>query len=433
MSAITTIDQIISPLPVRVLNKCAGWLNGAVSRSFSLETALETARRRCSLADFGGNDFIEPLSRLLESCERDAQLNLIGKTALRSDVVRILSNRLLMRRDRMQQPEIADQQIRAPVFIVGLPRTGTTLLHTLLASDRAHRSPLTWEVMEPSPATRANKHRRVERAAQNLAWLERLAPNFGEVHSIGARLPQECVSLMSPSFLSDQFDTMYNVPSYRAWFLRRDLLPAYNFHLQFLQHLQQRKSARRWILKAPAHMFALPTLLAVYPDALFVQTHRAPLQAVTSVSSLITILRRIFSDVVDPIEIGAEALRYWAGTLARFLHDRDQLPAARVFDLDYLELRRDPIAAVHRLYRHFQWSLSSETERRMRAALARQSHGRRTVHRYELERFGFRPEQETEFFGAYCERFGVCSGSRFAQSANGAESPLLQVSAGRQR
>ena len=108
----------------------------------------------------------------------------------------------------------------------------------------------------------------------------------------GAELPQECVvALMSPTFMSDQFDTMYNVPSYRAWFLKQDLLPAYEYHRRFLQHLQQRCDAGRWILKAPTHMFALSTLLSVYPDALFVQTHRTPLDAIASVSSLITILR----------------------------------------------------------------------------------------------------------------------------------------------
>src|SRR5207248_5993088 len=123
-------------------------------------------------------------------------------------------------------------------------------------------------------------------------------------------------------------------------------------HRRFLQHLQERENGRRWILKAPTHMFALPTLLVTYPDALFLQTHRSPLEAITSVSSLITILRRVFSDAVDPVEIGTEAMRYWSKTLTKFVGERDRLRPERIFDISYVELRRDPITAVRRVYKH---------------------------------------------------------------------------------
>ena len=158
--------------------------------------------------------------------------------------------------------------------------------------------------------------------------------------------------------MSDQFDTMYYVPSYRAWFFRQDLLPAYEYHRRFLQHLQFRHSARRWVLKAPTHMSALPTLLSVYPDALFMQTHRAPLEAMASVSSLITILRRVFSDSVDPFVVCSDATQYWSETLERILPERDRLPPERICDVDYFEIRRDPIAVARRIYQHFGWLLS---------------------------------------------------------------------------
>src|SRR5205809_6840580 len=151
---------------------------------------------------------------------------------------------------------------------------------------------------------------------------------------------------MSPTFMSDQFDTMYNVPTYRAWFFKQDLRPAYEFHRRSLQQLQFRQSAERWILKAPAHMFAAPALLSIYPDARFVQIHRDPIEAVASVSSLVTILRRVFSDAVDPVQIGQDALVYWAQALKTFLRVRDQLPASRVCDLHYTELRNNPIVAA---------------------------------------------------------------------------------------
>jgi hypothetical protein len=324
-------------------------------------------------------------------------------------VLRILRNRLLLQRDQRLHPEIAQHEIRSPLFVLGLPRTGTTFLHTLLSADPENRAPLTWEVMEPSPPTNAEKHRRIRRTSQNLACLEWMAPNFRQLHPVGAHLPQECVSLMSPTFLSDQFDTMYNVPGYREWFLRQDLQPAYAFHRRFLQHLQERKNRRRWVLKAPTHMFALPTLLSTYPDALFVQTHRAPFEAITSVSSLITILRRVFSDAVDPMKIGEEAMHYWSSTLSKFLLQRDRLPPERVLDISYLELRRDPIGTVRSIYEYFGWPFSAPAENRMRDFLAKQPRDLHGFHRYEPGQFGLQPEHEQEYFSNYCERFSVSS------------------------
>src|SRR5207245_10268198 len=154
--------------------------------------------------------------------------------------------------------------------------------------------------------------------------------------------------------------------SYRAWFSCQRLRPAYEYHRGFLQHLQVRRSARRWVLKAPTHMFALPTLLAVYPDALFVQTHRAPLDAMASVSSLITILRRVFSDAVDPQTVCREAIDYWSKTLDTFLQERGRLAEHRVCDVNYAEIRRDPLVAGRRIYSHFGWSLPQEFEQRLR-------------------------------------------------------------------
>ena len=409
MQSAVSIDRFRSPIAIRALNKFGAMFNGKVSRRLTPDGLMETAKRRAGLDDFGDGDFREPLARLLESCWRDARLNVIGNIALRSDVLRILRNRLLLQRDRRLHPEIGQHEIRSPLFVLGLPRTGTTFLHTLISADPENRAPLTWEVMEPSPPTNAEKHRRIRRTSQNLACLEWMAPNFRQLHPVGAYLPQECVSLMSPTFLSDQFDTMYNVPGYREWFLRQDVQPAYAFHRRFLQHLQERKNRRRWALKAPTHMFALPTLLSTYPDALLVQTHRAPVGAITSVSSLITILRRVFSDAVDPMKIGEEAMHYWSSTLSKFLLQRDRLPPERVLDISYLELRRDPIGTVRSIYEYFGWPFSAPAENRMRDFLAKQPRDLHGFHRYEPGQFGLRPEHEQEYFANYCERFSVSS------------------------
>jgi hypothetical protein len=367
---------------------------------------IETARRRGGLDDFGEGDFFEALSRLLESCQTEAQLNLIGKIALRTNVLQTLYSRLRMERDRQLYPEIARQEIREPLFIIGLPRSGTTLLHTLLAADPEHRSPLMWEVMTPSPPTSNDETRRIQRATRSCKWFNWLAPTFRHVHAVDAKVPQECVGLMSPTFMSDQFDTMYYVPSYRAWFFRQDLQPAYEYHRRFLQHLQFRRAGRRWVLKAPTHMFALPALLSVYPDALFVQMHRTPIEAMASVASLITILRSAFSDGVDPLVVCRDSIQYWSETMEKFLEDRDRLLNGRICDIDYNQICRNPIAAVGRIYDHFGWSLSLEAERRMRALMARRAGNGRGNHHYQLAEFGVVPGEVLRAFAPYCRRFG---------------------------
>lgn len=415
-SSATTLDQTRPTLPVRLLNGCGALLDKSPILRTPLRSVdlIETAKRRCGLDDFGGGDFFEGISRLLDSCQREAQLNLIGRIVLRADLIRILCSRLFIQRDRKAYPSIVRQKIREPLFIVGLPRSGTTVLHTLLASDPDHRVPLTWEVMTPSPPTHDNEKRRIQRAISSCNCFNWLAPTFRQVHPVGAELPQECVSLMAPTFMSDQFDAMYYIPSYRAWFFRQDLRPAYEYHRRFLQHLQVRQNARRWVLKAPTHMFALPSLLDVYPDALFVQTHRAPLDAMASVSSLITILRRVFSDAVDPLTVCREAIDYWSKTLAKFLQERAVLAEHRICDVDYVEIHRDPLAVVRRIYGHFGWSLSQKVEERMRRALASQPEERHRLHRYDLSQFGVEEAESAARFAVYCDRFGLAARRKYA-------------------
>jgi len=405
----TTLQQIRPQLPIRLFNGFGALLEKTQIRSTRVVATdlIETAKRRCGLDDFGEGDFSEALSRLLQSSQDEARLNLIGKIALKVDVLEILGARLQMERDRQLYPNISRQVIREPLFIVGLPRSGTSVLHRLLAADPEHRSPLLWELRSPSPPTAADEKRRIQRATQSCSFFNWLVPTFRYVHVVGAEVPQECVSLMAPTFLSDQFDAMYYVPSYRSWFFWQDLQPAYEYHRLFLQHLQFRRDGRRWILKAPTHMFAMPSLLSVYPDALFVQTHRMPVDAMASVSSLVTILRSAFSDAVDPIKVCREAIDYWSEAMNRFLRERDRLPDGRITDVRYDEICRDPIRVVQRIYDYFGWSLSAEAEQRMRALVAGQGGRQSTNHRYDLSQFGSSAEEVLNAFAPYCQRFGL--------------------------
>jgi len=409
----TTLRQMRPLLPVRLFNGFGALLEKSRIPSTRLSPAdlIANAKRRSSLDDFGEGDFSEALSRLLDSCQDEARLNLIGKIALKTDVLETLCARLEMERDRQFYPDITHQEIREPLFIVGLPRSGTSVLHRLLGADPEHRSPLMWEVRSPSPPTRDDEKRRIQSAMQGCKFFNWIVPTFRYVHTVGANVPQECVSLMTPTFLSDQFDAMYYVPSYRAWFFRQNLQPAYEYHRRFLQHLQFRRAGRRWILKAPTHMFAMPALLSVYPDALFVQTHRTPVDAMASVSSLVTILRSAFSDAVDPLIVGREAIDYWSETMKKFLRERDRLENNRICDIQYDEIRRDPIRAVRRIYEYFGWSLSHEAERRMRALVASQAKRQSANHRYDLSQFGSSAGEVFSVFETYCQRFGFAEPS----------------------
>ena len=386
----TTLQQIRPQLPVRLFNGFGALLEKTripPTRLFATDL-IETAKRRSGLDDFGEGAFFEALSRLLESSQDEARLNLIGKIALKTDVLETLCARLQMERDRRLYPDITRREIHEPLFIVGLPRSGTSVLHRLLGADPEHRSPLMWEVRSPSPPTRDDEKPRIQRATQSCNFFNWLVPTFRYVHTVGAEVPQECVSLMTPTFLSDQFDAMYYVPSYRAWFFRQDLRPAYKYHRRFLQHLQFRRPGRRWILKAPTHMFAMPALLSMYPNALFVQTHRTPVDSMASVASLVTILRSAFSDAVDPFIVCREAIDYWSETMDKFLRERDRLPNNRICDIQYDEIRREPIRAVRRIYEYFGWSLSREAEQRMRVLVASQAERQSANHRYDLSQFG---------------------------------------------
>jgi hypothetical protein len=379
--------------------------------SLDEEGILTAARRQTGLRDFSGEEFRGALRRLLLDFDREAGLTLLGRFVARRDTVSLLAHRLQLAEDRRRHPGIAKERIVRPLFIVGLPRTGSTLLHHLLAQDPASRVAQAWEVMAPSPPPEAGRYEtdpRIARAARQLRWMDRLAPAFKAIHPLGARLPLECMAITSPSFLSQRFHTMYRVPHYQAWLGRQDPGPAYEFHRRFLQHLQWRTPARRWVLKAPSHAHGAHTLFETYPDALVVQTHRDPVAVLASVASLTSVLRAAFADRVDGLEIGAEVTRHWEDGLERLMQIRGEPRlAGRFFDVHHHELVEDPLGTVRRLYAHFDLGLGAPAEARMRQHLAESPRDRNGTHAYSLAAFGLDPDDLRRRFKAYGEHFGI--------------------------
>jgi len=377
-----------------------------------LECLLDEARQRAGHDEGGLRDIEDPLRRLLDSYERDAGLTFIGRIAARRDTLRLLEFTLRMAADRRRHPEIAAQEIRRPLFLTGLPRTGTTFLHGLLAQDPANRVPYTWECMFPSPPTPRRRHvedPRIRTAERQIRWFHRLNPEFRSIHPTGARLPEECLIITSHSFLSFQFNTAHFVPTYQTWLEQQDLRPSYAAHRRFLQHLQWGSASMRWVLKAPAHVFGLEALFDVYPDAGVILMHRDPVEVVASVASLHTSLRGTFSANVDPRSVGAEQAARWADGITRALAARDGgcAPPERFIDVHYRDLVRDPIAIGRRVYEHFGLPLSSAVEARWQRFLNDNPQGKHGRHRYDLGRFGLRADAERERYRAYRERFDL--------------------------
>ena len=386
---------------------------GVAPPSLDEEGLRRAARRRADLSDFGAWDFDEPLERLLKSYRDEAELTTLGRITVRELLVSLLENLLRMEAERAANPEIERQRIVAPVFIVGLPRTGTTHLHGLISEDPGNRAPLSWEVMYP--AARVGTPEDIVRVRAltggRLDWAKRLAPEFMRIHPIAPDLPQECIAITAQVFMSIQFHTTHNVASYQNWFEEASQDLAFDFHRRLLQHLQAKRPGNRWVLKAPGHLFALEGLLRRYPDAKIVQTHRDPLRVIASMASHATVLRRAFSDHAEPRQIAADWTDRWARALDRFLAVRDRADPKQFLDVSYESIESDPLATIERVYDFLGWPLTGEARGAITTFLAANPKNKHGVHRYTLEQFGLSRAAETARFRSYCERFAIPMGA----------------------
>jgi hypothetical protein len=381
---------------------------GLLQRPLQSEALVELAQRRTGLREFGDLSFMEPLQRLLAACAEDASLSLVGRAATRWDVLRFLSNLLRFHAEERRDPAIRDQSIQRPIFITGLPRSGTTFLHRLLMEDPGNRAPRVWETIYPYPLARGRRDTRTKRVARQLRAFERLAPEFRPLHPLEATSPQECSEITAHVFRSLRFDTTYRIPSYRTWLDAAGHLPAYEFHQCFLQHLQHQSPGGAWVMKCPDHLFALDAIRAVYPDARLVFVHRDPVKVLLSVAKLTEVVRRPFTRQLDRKEIGREESNRWFDGAQRMVTVGDDagLPEP-IHHVHHRQLIADPVGTVGSLYRHFGLTLAPDVATSIERYARQRPNGGYGRHAYSFEEHGLDAGLEREKFRAYMLRFGV--------------------------
>jgi hypothetical protein len=367
------------------------------------EEMTAAAVEATGLDDFGGDSFRAGLDAYCRSID-EAQLNDIGHIAVAANVTASLSNRLKVVDWVKLHPEIREEEIVAPVFVIGMFRAGTTLLSNLFDCDGGNRPLLRWEAGDSIPPPHQNEFRRgprVDAVAESAAMLDMLNPDISKVHHETADGPTECLTLLGQDFKSLVWEAITNVPSYSGWLMQADSRSAYDYHRLALQTLQSGGVRGRWTLKSPHHAIALDALTAVYPDARLVLLHRDPVALCGSVCSLIRTLSKTFSDADHSAYIG----RHWSDLLETSYQRIGAFRAARpdfpLLDVDYADLMADPVGTVSRIYQFTGDPLTEPAARAMEAFVAANPQGRHGRHEYALADYGLDEAEIRERFAPY--------------------------------
>lgn len=402
-------------LPVRLFNAGMRTLErlGRTRAGFveSQEAMVAAASKAAGGAtDLGSDDFRDALAVLLRSYDEESQLNPFGRWMVTQQLTAIFRGRLECERRRREHPQLFADTVRRPIFILGLPRTGTTALHSLVAQDPASQTLEYWLAASPKPRPAREdwaKDPRFREASQGLALTYWLDPKLKSIHLLTADGPEECRLLLQHTFRDDSFECNATIPTYSKWYASCDMRPAYRRHRELLCLVGSNEPERRWVLKYPAHLRRLRALLEIYPDACIVQTHRDPARVLPSLCSLIAGWRGIFEDRPDRRAIAAWVVELWATTMEDAMAVRRELGEERFFDVSFRETVTDPAAAVGRVYDHFGIGFHCATEQRLRdwhRGHPQHLHGE---HRYSAADFGLVAGAIRERFASYIDRFGI--------------------------
>ena len=397
-----------SPRPawVKLINATGGGLRrlGVRWPRVDPETLMAAARRRAGLSDFGDDSFREGLRALVDAFEARDSAHTFGRVFFRHFCTQLLVNRLKIQADLTRHPEILDVPIRRPLFITGLPRSGTTFLHRLMSEDPAGRTLLSWEAVEPSPPPRPETYRtdpRIRRVRKAAAMLYRLSPRIAAAHEFAAESPEEDNTLFAHGFRAGAFGFMFDVPDYVRWLSHQDLVEPYRYARRQLQLLSWKYPGDHWVLKSPAHLYGLDALLAIFPDACVVQTHRDPLQVVPSLCSLAAGFRGIVTDRLDLRRLGSDFLDAISVGPERAIEARAQADPSRFFDVPYKQLVGEPVETVRAVCRQFGYEFGPEYESRTRRWLRENPQHKHGVHRYRLDEFGLDADTVDRHFARY--------------------------------
>ena len=336
----------------------------------------------------------EGLTRLVNSINTESHVNPFGSLAIKGLIERTLYGRFKIENAVNTDSSILARDIKQPVFIIGMPRTGTTILHALLHEDPSHRSPLAWECLLPYPLpSPENFHDNpnLKTIEKEFGQLFKLVPDFQKKHHMSAVSPQECLGITMYDFNSFQTCAQVYIPSYLKWFMdEADRSRTMRFHKTFLQYLESGGvTGERWLLKSPVHLMRLDAIFEVYPDARIIMTHRHPSKVVASAASLISSVRSLYSDHEDEFRTGKEQAEFWNSSFNRFLESRTRIDKEdQIIDLKFEDFVQDQMKTVRSIYEHFGWTLTENVEHKMKKFLELNPKDKHGVHNYSLDKFG---------------------------------------------
>jgi len=379
-----------------------------MTKKLIAQELIEQAQTATGLARFDSDSFREGLDVFLADVNA-GQPPEAALERIQGAVVQALANRLKVTDYLEQRPELLQRPIERPVFVFGMPRTGTTLLSNLLATDPARRSPLTWEIDNPVPPPTRDTLYTDPRALQRLEMERQLLaarPEMGKYYRSSAIYPNECVYIMAHDFKTLMWESRGRLPNYRDWLFRTDMTSAYEYHKRFLQLLQA-DAPGTWNLKMPSHGLWLQTLLKVYPDARLIWTHRDPLTALGSFCSIIALSHQAHTAKVDPEWVGQNCAWQAQQHAGRIMDARDALGEDRMIDIHYQQLTRDPIDTMRSLYAALGDEFTAEAEAGMRAWLADNPQDKFGKHEYKLAQYGLSQDSAEALFERYLARYPV--------------------------
>ncbi|MFD9895626.1 sulfotransferase family protein [Amycolatopsis sp. NPDC059027] len=378
-----------------------------MTSSLRVDDLLSTARDKTGLTEFGDDWFLEPLGVLVAALNDEARLSELGFQLTQRRVIALLADRLRLRAVQREHPEILDVEPVVAAEICGLPRTGSTLLHRLLAASPKLTSTLSWETSYPIPFPgegpgAAERKRRAQERMQ--AFLD-LSPNFGDIHTITWDGPEEDVILVDRSFTSMSFDSFYWVPSYGDWLRAADQSKAYQELYQWLQVLQWQdpaRAGRKWVLKSPHHLTAVDTVLDTFEGCRIVMTHRSPARAVPSYASMVCTMSAQYSEKSDPVAVG----RYWSDRFATALREFTAVRARRpdrFVDVRFDAMLTEPVAQARRVLGELGLTADAADDAAFMSYVERDKKERNAAHSYTAEDFGLSADQLDRDFAAYLE------------------------------